>query len=646
MLSIDGVGAYDHVHRSAMLSKLLEVPSLQPLLPVVRAAYSVPSCYKWQDDEGNRHDIEQHEGGEQGDPLMPLLFSLAIHNALAAVKEELEAGEMLFAFLDDIYVLSRGDRTRTIYNLLAEKLQAQAGIQLHAGKTRTWNKSGAPPPDVDDLGPDVWHGEGIKILGTPVGSDAFVQTHTDERLEEENRLWEAIGWVPDAQCAWQILLQCAGPRCHHFIRTLPPSQSAMYSAGHDVGMRRAMRTILGRLPGDVTQQEVAERIATLPMRLGGLGLRSSDRTVPAAYWASWADALPMLSRRLPELTTHILNELAHGPQGCLAELTTACGRLDRSGFVSRPGWPLLRAGERPPPPRSTEPGEWQHGWQFHASSSLEYHFRETVLLAQSCSADQAHLRSHSGPGAGEVLLGAPTGPEFRVEPQLFRTLVLERLRLPLDVTESKCECGCFLDTTGRHRAACPRSGRLRTRAVGPERTLARVCREAGATVRINTKLRDMNVAISASDAREIEVLASGLPLHHGAQLAVDITVRSALTANGSACPNAAHTDGAVLLRARTDKERKYHELLDAERCRLVVVGLEVGGRWSTESVDFVTALAGVQVTRSTSTSEGFGLLRLAAKMDEDVVHFLCKIVCEFAGLDPSPFARRSGWVGA
>ena len=95
---------------------------------------------------------------------------------------------------------------------------------------------------------------------------------------------------------------------------------------------------------------------------------------------------------------------------------------------------------------------------------------------------------------------------------------------------------------------------LRTRAVGPERTLARVCREAGATVRTNNKLCDMNVAISASDAREKEVLASGLPMHHGAQLAVDITMRSALTANGSACPNAAHTDGAVLLRARSDKE--------------------------------------------------------------------------------------------
>ena len=75
-----------------MLSKLLEVPRHQPLLPFVRAAYTEPTRYKWQDDEGHRHNIEQHEGGEQGDPLMPLLFSLAIHNALAAVKEELEAG--------------------------------------------------------------------------------------------------------------------------------------------------------------------------------------------------------------------------------------------------------------------------------------------------------------------------------------------------------------------------------------------------------------------------------------------------------------------------------------------------------------------------------------------------------------------------
>ena len=111
-----------------------------------------------------------------------------------------------------------------------------------------------------------------------------------------------------------------------------------------------------------------------------------------------------------------------------------------------------------------------------------------------------------------MLHGAPAGPEFKVEPYLFRTLVLERLRLPLPVTEAFCECGSPLDVWGRHRAACPRSGRLRARAVGLERSLALVCREAEATARCHAKLRDMNVAVSAQDERAIEVLASGLPL--------------------------------------------------------------------------------------------------------------------------------------
>ena len=191
VLSIDGVGAYDHVFRSAMFEKLFERENLRGLLPFVRATYLQLSKYKWIDGEGVRHNIEQHEGGEQGDPLMPLLFCLAIHNALLEVQESLLPGEHLFAFLDDIYVLCQPQRTREVYNILAERLFARAGIQLHAGKTRTWNKAGICPPRMEDLGPDVWNPEGIKILGTPVGSDVFVEEFSRVRVQEETKLWEA-----------------------------------------------------------------------------------------------------------------------------------------------------------------------------------------------------------------------------------------------------------------------------------------------------------------------------------------------------------------------------------------------------------------------------------------------------------------------
>ena len=126
------------------MAKLLEVPGLRPLLPFVRV---------WQDEAGNFHEIRQHEGGEQGDPLMPLLFSLAIHNALNEAKQEMWDGEELFAFLDDVYIVSSPERTRHLYNLVAEKLRSVAGIQLHTRKIRmegvlpTWSiwvlKSGA-----------------------------------------------------------------------------------------------------------------------------------------------------------------------------------------------------------------------------------------------------------------------------------------------------------------------------------------------------------------------------------------------------------------------------------------------------------------------------------------------------------------------
>ena len=99
------------------------------------------------------------------------------------------------------------------------------------------------------------------------------------------------------------------------------------------------------------------------------------------------------------------------------------------------------------------------------------------------------------------------------------------------------------------------------------------------------------IAVPACDERAVEVLASGLPLFHGAQLAVDITLRCVRTASGMPRPGAATMNSIVCAGARVDKERKYVELLSGDRCRLVVVAMETGGRWSPEAVEFVDNLA-------------------------------------------------------
>ena len=307
------------------------------------------------------------------------MFRLAIHNALAEVKVQLVDGEFLFAFLDDVYVVAQPARIRVLHNLLGAKLHEGVGIQLHEGKTRTWNRGRLCPDEMQQLGPAVWSPCGIKILGTPVGSPEFVARLAQERLDEEEKLWNAIPLVPDLQCAWQILVQCAGPRCHHFLRTMPPSQSAEYARGHDDGMMSTMHALFGGVTGSEEQKRRAHMIASLLLRLGGHGLRSAVRVSSGAFWVSCSDAMHMVADRLPTVAHQILRSLdTDAPGGCLEELQEAARTLDQHGFVDRPTWEQLRFGARPPRV-DAERGEWQHGWQYHASSASEHHFRETVL---------------------------------------------------------------------------------------------------------------------------------------------------------------------------------------------------------------------------------------------------------------------------
>ena len=55
--------------------------------------------------------------------------------------------------------------------------------------------------------------------------------------------------------------------------------------------------------------DAARLIAFLPVVQGGLGLRSMARLSPAAYWAAWADVLPIVEERVPALATRIMQEL-------------------------------------------------------------------------------------------------------------------------------------------------------------------------------------------------------------------------------------------------------------------------------------------------------------------------------------------------
>ena len=135
---------------------------------------------------------------------------------------------------------------------------------------------------------------------------------------------------------------------------------------------------------------------------------------------------------------------------------------------------------------------------------------------------------------------------------------------------------------------------LGRRGFALESAAARVCREAGARVSLNVPVRDLDLhPLARVDGRRLEVVADGLPLFLGAQLAIDTTMVSTLRGDGTVARARVHHDGAALKTARRRKERAYPELCQRfSRARLAT---EVGGRWSQEAVQFLRQLTFAKV---------------------------------------------------
>ena len=238
--------------------------SLHGLLPFVR---SERSCYWWRDCEGVQHPIWQGEGGEQGDPDAP-----ALQPCHSRCITRHATDEELFAFLDDVYTSSPPGRTRTACDALA--VPRKAGIQLHTGKTRVWNVAGFRPVIWKTWAQTCRIHEESKFWGRQLVRRSSSRRCAKNGCNERGSC--GIPWVLDLQCAWQVFLAATTCSEHWHQKVLKIMRS-----GTMTGCSRQW-TLLHGLSGEGQQHRMARHIATLPMRLGGLGLRAATRTAPGA----------------------------------------------------------------------------------------------------------------------------------------------------------------------------------------------------------------------------------------------------------------------------------------------------------------------------------------------------------------------------
>ena len=122
------------------------------------------------------------------------------------------------------------------------------------------------------------------------------------------------------------------------LRVLPPDQVLRFAQVHDDRLWQCFCALLG-IPPDQCDRTAANN-STLPLSLGGLGLRSAVRTSPA-NWASWADTLPMIHQRhrvVVEAMVSWLNRQVDVP--CLRAAAIVADQTGVDGF-SPPSWEVL-----------------------------------------------------------------------------------------------------------------------------------------------------------------------------------------------------------------------------------------------------------------------------------------------------------------
>ena len=290
--------------------------------------------------------ILSQQGVQQGDPLGPLLFALALWPLMLDFKTAFP-DVSLPGYLDDLTLLClssnglQADLTllKDAFAWVKERL-ALVGIDVNMDKGKTTcllPAAAAPPPhvtvsvaawaSVELGGVSVTQEGGIILAGVPVGSSAYVQQSAARLLQtaESDRLVFEIAGCRDTQLAFALLRMCYLTRATYLTRNVGPSDLIPALRRFDATVLGALAAIMqeplatsddavidqwdmlmtvisapdwdGEVP--VAFTALQQRQVRLRQALGGFGLPSHVSRCYAAFLGRTASALPLAFRGLP-----------------------------------------------------------------------------------------------------------------------------------------------------------------------------------------------------------------------------------------------------------------------------------------------------------------------------------------------------------
>ena len=259
-VKLDFRNAFNSVRRASFLPLVrLHFPDLAPWAEL---CYATPSHLFFGSSV-----ISSASGVQQGDPLGPLFFSLALSTLVHAVHADWESAHLTPDFhgwyLDDGIIGGPPEVIRHAVGVIQTK-GPKLGLSLNVSKCEIISDSAA----FESAFPQMVHHplRNWELLGSPCGDEESASLFIERKIDTDVALIKAIVELDDTQVAYTLLRQCGGQcRANLLARTIGPVTGG-FSRLDDAVIHG-----ISLLVGDMSEQALLQ--TRLPFRHGGLGLR-------------------------------------------------------------------------------------------------------------------------------------------------------------------------------------------------------------------------------------------------------------------------------------------------------------------------------------------------------------------------------------
>jgi len=229
------------------------------------------------------------EGVLQGDPFAAFFFALGALPVLQEIAITHADKAIPFALMDDFTILTRDAHVDTIIEDIIPRLQS-IGLTLSREKCIGIHNPRLQPSFTTVPSTS----SGAIILGAPIGTWQYVEDTLRSKCSDITKSLTTISLL-DANLAFPLLQESINTRPSYFLRLISPTIVIEFAQSFDSAMDKAI-AIVTKCPTSHLPAQ-ARKIRSLPIALGGLGIRAAMDSNQDSYVASAQYAFNFLFHR-------------------------------------------------------------------------------------------------------------------------------------------------------------------------------------------------------------------------------------------------------------------------------------------------------------------------------------------------------------